>query len=155
MSCEIAPLAPLTDPIAIQEENDPGAILWPENTRLQPATNALIQGIVSKGGSANPTSAYRSPQYQEHLREVVTKQQELSYNYNPACDDLRRTIEREMSYHSLRPGQAVAGPNSEHCMGTAVDISWYLPDPSGIDEIARLNGFVRDVPSESWHFHLL
>jgi hypothetical protein len=162
--CEVTPLTPLTDPLAIREEA--GEIIW-DNTdpALQGDANCLVAAVQANGGNADITSAYRDPQYQHHLWEVVTKQQLLANNTNPACSALKAQIDAEMQKHGLRPNQPVAaGPQGQHVQGNAVDIhigGLNLAEGGIVDNLAAGCGLVRTLlhpprgqQAEPWHFEL-
>lgn len=108
------PLTPITDPAALSMESG-SSLIW---TNTDPR---LLACVTAKGGS--PTSAYRPPSYQAHLREVHTKwcQQGLR-NDSTSCPAVYAAVQAEMSSHGLSCSRPVA-VNSNHSSGIAVDIS--------------------------------
>ena len=110
------PIAPITDPAALQIENGASVVWNGADPRLQ---SCATQFAAAVGGTI--TSAYRPQAYQSHLYEVSTKACLLS-NSATACQ-YQAAIDSELAKHGLPLCGAVAQSGSQHTQGTGVDIS--------------------------------
>jgi hypothetical protein len=139
-TCTVPPLTELTDPVAIDFDNNPSHRWRPDllTPVFQEHLTCVENAITARGGSYVGTSAYRPYQYQRHLYEIVKNDGDLNPKYmiaHPECQPLRDEITREMGNdkgpppgHGLTPGQEVATPGtSRHESGTAFDLT-----PSGL-----------------------
>ncbi len=116
-ACSVQPLTPITDTLALQMENGQ-TVLW-NNPTLQ-ACVAKFTGIV--GGTV--TSAYRPPEYQNHLKEVHTKwcATGLQTTTDPNCNIVKSMVQSDFLKHGLNCTWPVATV-SNHSSGLAVDIT--------------------------------
>ena len=130
--CLIPELTTLTDPIAIDFDNNPGNRWRPDGltATYQAHVRCVEDQTRARGGTPIGTSAYRPEQYQRHLFEIVQKDRQLNTDYmtaHPECQALRNTITQKMGPspgHGLRRGQLVATPGtSRHESGTAFDMT--------------------------------
>jgi hypothetical protein len=156
--CQIPRLTspPFSDPVAEGFENGnrwrPDQLTSDYQTKLTCVQN----GITAINGTYTATSAYRPTQYQQHLFEIVQKDELLDndlMNAHPECQFLRNKVSAEMSKHSLQSGQAVATPGtSRHESGTAFDLT-----PHGLTEAQKTTIFSNcgvthtAVSGEPWH----
>ena len=164
-TCPIDPLTPLTDPVALDFDTNPGHRWRPDllSPVFQEHLTCVENGITARGGKYVGTSAYRPTQYQQHLFEIVQKDKELYPGYmtaHPECQALRDEITQEMGKdkgpppgHGLKFNQPVAPPgSSRHESGTAFDLT-----PSGLTgaQLAPIYsgcGVTHTaVPGEPWH----
>ena len=139
-TCGVAPLTPVaTDPATQLLES--GAI---DTADLTPATQTALtcfqSAVLGAGGSFTLTSAYRTPAYQSHLREVWDKWQLLKNNTQAECQTVKSQDQQEFSYHglgasSIRP----ASPSGTHTQGIAID--------------ARVSGVDADATAPSCQLH--
>ncbi len=135
-ACKIPPLTPMTDPVAIDFDNNvrsrwrPNGLTGDYSAKLKCVQDGidLATGTL---GSYTGTSAYRPFQYQQHLFEIVQKDRELNPRYmfaHPECqarrDEITRKMGPEPQGHALKPRQKVATPGkSRHESGTAFDLT--------------------------------
>lgn len=114
-ACAVAPLTPISDPLAQQMESGT-KVIWAN-------TNPQLQICAQKAGFT-VVSAYRPPAYQTHLKEVHTKWcvNGLQNNTDPACSAVKSAVSAEMAAHGLSCSRPVATV-SNHSNGTAIDIS--------------------------------
>ncbi|HKP11964.1 MAG TPA: hypothetical protein VJZ91_07620, partial [Blastocatellia bacterium] len=135
-TCPVAAITPLTDPDALTMEGG-ATVVWNHTAEgLETAANNLVTLVQADGGTASIQSAYRPQAYQSHLREVWDKARDLRGNASLACAAVRTAVNQEMTHHGLLVDRPVAA-RSNHTGGTAVDISWTLPDAA--DEEARID----------------
>lgn len=154
--CPEPALTVLADPVAISFEA--GNKIRPDllTQSYQVALNCVQNGISSGGGSYQLTSAYRPTEYQRHIYEIVTKDKKLNAAFLelfPQCVPVKDQVKKEMSIHSLKPGQQVARPGlSQHEQGKAFDLT-----PSGLTNVQRNRIFSQcgvsngAVSGEPWH----
>ena len=139
--CELAPLAPITDPDALAMENGP-KVVWTSSdpnvqrnlTKLQQEFNKLQNAMTSQvGGSATPNSVYRPLAYQMHFWDIFQASQIYNsnpsyYDNNSACAQIVSALKAEQQKHGIcYDGYpcVVATPSkcAPHVKGTGVDIS--------------------------------
>lgn len=126
-TCQVPPLAPLTDPTAVSFENGNTIDTDDLVPNMQDAWSCLQTAVSGANGALNLSSAYRPSQYQQHLREVWDKWRLLRDRREPECSDLRNQIQQEFAYHGLLLTQRPAGPNGPHTQGLAIDVRSSLP----------------------------
>lgn len=164
--CDVAPLAGITDPAALDFEMRSGAGDALERSGLtRPTARALARFerlVTAVGGAIGLRSAYRPAAYQAHLQAVWDKWvKELRDNREPACDELRAQVGREFERHGLLESQRPASI-SDHTRGLAFDARVSLPAKAKyrrrlvtVDKLARLSGIFRPVAaSDPVHFRL-
>ncbi|MGD7196496.1 hypothetical protein [Ralstonia pseudosolanacearum] len=96
----------------------------------------------------HPTSGFRPPAYQQHIREVWDKWQQLQNNNNPACASLKEAVHTEWIKHG--PFAHQPGATSNHSSGKAVDIGGV---PQGnADAIGSQCNMRRPVPNDRVHY---
>ncbi len=126
-TCQVAPLAQLTDPLAIAFENGDTVDTADLTADMQTALDCVQQAVANAGGTVTVNSAYRPSQYQAHLREVWDKWRLLRDRREPECADLRTQVQQEFQRHGLLLTQRPASPNGPHTQGLAVDMRSSLP----------------------------
>jgi len=126
-TCQVAPLTQLTDPAAINFENGNTVDTNDLAANMQTALNCLEAAVSNAGGTVTVNSAYRPPQYQEHLREVWDKWRLLRDRREPECADLRTQVQQEFQRHGLLLTQRPASPSGPHTQGLAIDMVSSLP----------------------------
>src|SRR5581483_721754 len=87
-ACAVAPLTEVTDPQALSFEQ--GNTLDTDNltSAMQTALSCLLREASRSGGSLTVNSAFRPAAYQQHLREVWDRWNELRNSRDPACATL-------------------------------------------------------------------
>jgi hypothetical protein len=150
-TCPVAPLTPLTDPVALEHEVGRYA-RRPDmdnlNDRARAGAACILQRAAGLGASAVPSSGFRPPAYQAHLREVWDKWQLLKNNDDESCRETKQQISAEWDRHELvrRPVTS-----SNHSTGNAVDIK-RVPAHSA-DAIAAACSMFRPEPkTDPVHF---
>ncbi|WP_428510079.1 D-alanyl-D-alanine carboxypeptidase family protein [Roseateles sp.] len=120
-TCTVPPLTPLTDATAISFEG--GASLDTANLtqRMRTALSCVQTAAAAAGGTVTVASAYRPPQYQQHLREVWDKWDLLRDMREPECVELRTQVQAEFQRHGLLLTQRPAA-SSQHTLGEAIDM---------------------------------
>lgn len=111
------------------------------------------------GYTLQVNSAYRTPEYQQHLRDIWNKWQDLK---NPAvgagtsCYSLREEVHNEMGDHGLDSLKtSPAGRNGPHTQGKAFDVG--IPAGLNIDAVAAPCCVFRPPAlrkKDKWHFVL-
>jgi hypothetical protein len=160
--CPESPLTKLTDPIAIDFDNNPHNRWRPDGltTDYQSKLACVQCEITARHGTYTGTSAYRPTQYQQHLYEIVDKDFKLSrpgyMNAHPECQALKDEVTQEMGPspgHGLKRKQKVAeSGSSRHESGAAFDLT-----PSGLTDAQLTEVYTTchvthtAVPSEPWH----
>lgn len=137
--CPVPPLTPLTDPLSIRMENGETVIFDVLTQEMQENVDCFSDEVFNAGGILTITSAYRPPQYQQHLREVWDKYMRLTDEDNPVrpeCNELLATVRTEFQRHGLLRSQQPAA-NSRHSSGTAIDARATLPPGQNIDTLAN------------------
>ncbi|NKF96427.1 hypothetical protein GO290_03500 [Ralstonia solanacearum] len=152
--CPVAALTPITDPIALQHENGQYSGGHPDLDHVTQATRdgtaCIVQHALAQapGTNVHPTSGFRPPAYQQHIREVWDKWQQLQNNNNPACGSLKEAVHTEWMKHG--PFAHQPGATSNHSSGKAVDIGGV---PQGnADAIGSQCNMRRPVPNDRVHY---
>lgn len=156
--CSVPPLSSLTDPLAIYLENGGAPLYGYLTSDMQTAVDCLDDDVFNIGGTFRLTSAYRPPQYQQHLREVWDKYMRLTDEdkpVGPECDLLRNTVMAEFNRHRLLRSQQPAPENSRHTLGIAIDARATLPAGQNVDTLANTCGLFRPlIRRDPVHFEL-
>lgn len=140
-TCPVAPLTPITDPIAQQFERGENPVIEDKLTdSMKTALACLRTEVTAAKGTLTVTSAWRPQLYQDHLREVFTKNIALQKIANPACAEIKKAIKQEFRQHGLQGRVAI---NSPHTAGKAFDATWSVKD---IDGLANKCGLYRPFP---------
>jgi hypothetical protein len=155
----------MTDPLALAFEAQNGNIFDIADTspEIRSGYACLADSIRSHRGNVTPTSGYRPPQYQSHLKEIWQKLDSLKTFQIPECADRMQKISNEAAKHQiLGLNTSPAGPSGNHTQGLAVDLNWgpnkyvsTLPDGALIDDLARACGLNRRLPADPIHFEVL
>lgn len=153
-NCPVAPLTQITDPVAIQHENGQYSGGHPDLDHVTQATrdgtSCVVQHALAQapGTNAHPTSGFRPPAYQRHIREVWDKWQQLQNNNSSACASVKEAVRVEWIKHG--PFAHQPGATSNHSSGKAVDIGGV---PQGnADAIASQCNMRRPVPNDRVHY---
>jgi hypothetical protein len=161
--CQVAPLAPITDPKALAfEENYRNGDTVDVSGMVPAAARGLARfekTVDSLGGEMSVKSGYRPPAYQAHLKDVWDKWRQLRDNTLPQCQNLRAQVEQEFTGHHLLLTQTPVSV-SDHTRGLAFDAAVIVPPGArlqrrrvNLDSLARLSGFLRPaVFSDPVHF---
>lgn len=149
--CPVPHLTPLTDPLAIQMEEGDEVIFDGLTTDMQQAVDCFDGAVLNTGGTLNINSAYRPPQYQQHLREVWDLYHRLIVRQDPECAGLLDQVTTEFQRHNLRDQPA---RRSRHTTGTAIDANVTLPVGQNVDTLANGCDLYRPLSREPWHFEL-
>ena len=148
-TCDVAPLTPLTDPVALQFENG-NQIDTANLTATARAGLNCMQGRVGElGGTFNLSSAFRPVPYQTHLREVWDTWMAIRNKTSPECEALRLEVQREFQRHSLLLTQrpAAGSPTAPHARGIAFDATIRnLPANQTVDTVAASCTMFRPWP---------
>lgn len=150
--CPVQPLKELTDGDALRFESGENLDTSKLNSGMKTALACLKQQVSGVGGTLTVTSAYRPPAYQQHLRDVYDRWEELqNYRGDASCTEARRVVEEEFTSHGLLPSQQPA-LSSAHSRGEAFDASWTLPNNTSIDSLAARCNLRRPLQSDPVHF---
>lgn len=153
--CPVPHLTPLTDPLAIRMEGGDRVIFDGLTTEMRQAVGCFENAISNAEGTFTITSAYRPPQYQQHLWEVWNRYDSLIYNRSPECSELRNQIIEEFTSHQLLRTQEPAIGRSSHSDGIAIDANISLPVEQNEDTIANNCELYRPLPqTDPGHFQL-
>jgi hypothetical protein len=144
-SCPVPPLAPVTDPVALEHEsgryaNEPDVENLSE--RVRSGLTCILQRSNGLGANAKASSGFRPAAYQAHLREVWDKWQELKNNGEERCRLTKQQVAAEWVRHELVRRPVLF---SNHSAGNAVDIK-RVPAPHA-DAIASACGMFRPEPN--------
>jgi hypothetical protein len=150
-ACAVAPLTPITDPIAIEHEEGQYAG-HPDLDHVTSATSAGAECIVQRATTAHSTpritSGYRPAAYQRHLREVWDKWQLLKDDNTVMCSTVKADVRKHWLKHGMVRQPVV---NSNHSSGNAVDIAGV--DQATADLIAAQCNMQRPEPvNDKVHF---
>lgn len=151
--CPVPHLTPLTDPLAIRMEGGDKVIFDGLTTEMLQAWGCFDNKVFNAGGQLIPNSAYRPPQYQQHLREVWDRYRDLMKYPGSECNALRNQITADFNSHqpmTKRPGQ-----KSRHSEGIAIDAT-ITPPVQDVDTLADNCDLYRPLlfMGEPWHFEL-
>lgn len=170
--CPVKPLSPITDPQAQQlEAPETTSTIQVNGHPVRVSSRALLDGltqdtrtrldnfleaVVGTEGAGTPTvsSAFRPQAYQDHLREIRDRANELGArvangqvtftNTAEECAQRRQEIADELLNHGL--GNNPVARRSDHGTGNAVDITAPLPPGVDVDALARQAGLTRPLP---------
>lgn len=126
-TCQVPPLAPLTDPAALRFESGDKIDEADLVPAMQTALGCVRAAVSDAGGSFFLLSAYRPVQYQSHIREVWDKWRLLRDRREPECLNLRTVVQNEFEGHKLLISQRPASSGGPHTLGLAIDIQSTLP----------------------------
>lgn len=140
-TCQVPPLTPLTDPAALAFEAGNTIDTAGLTPAMQTALSCLQQATTAAGGTLTVTSAYRPSAYQDHLREVWDRWNDLRNRREPECENLRNDVQGEFQRHGLLLTQRPAA-SSAHSTGDAFDANW-TPRTLDIDTLATNCGLRR------------
>jgi hypothetical protein len=155
-TCHVAPLSPITDPVAQQFEAGNNVDTTDLNAATQTGLDCMQQRVAALGGSLTVNSAYRPVSYQAHLREVWDAWDALKNDQSPECQELKNIVQQEFQRHQLllsqRPG--APNPNSAHSTGNAIDANISsLPSGETVDTVADYCSMQRPWPeTDPVHF---
>jgi len=140
----VEPVAPYSpDPYPVDEEH--------LTQETKGALACLRQALQDINGTLDVTSAYRPPEYQQHLQEVYDKYQKVKDWPATKCPSVRQNIMTEWSRHNLtyRPAD-----DSPHSTGKAFDANWWIPRDTkkDIDTLAGDCNLSRPVSGDPHHF---
>jgi hypothetical protein len=124
-ACSITPLEPITDVIAKKFENGENIDVEHLTPATKVALECLERAVTNAGGSVTLHSAYRPITYQNHLRDVWDKWQQIKHNVEPQCLQLRNVVAKEMQRHDIRERPALG--NGPHARGIAFDANINVP----------------------------
>jgi hypothetical protein len=131
--CPVDPLRPFTEPASDLDFSG-----------LTPQMETGLSCLETNSGQNRDsfvTSAYRSPEYQSHFREIAEKRADLHTAENlanPACEWLRNKVEDEFGRHGLltpknpdtgQPDPTITAPVCDpartcpHTTGNAIDVN--------------------------------
>lgn len=130
--CKVAPLKVLKDPVAITFEGGQRVNTSKLVDDMKTALDCLQTAVTNAKGTLTVNSAYRPPEYQDHLREVWDKWQLLKNNKEKECAELKAKVKTEFEGHDLLDTQRPAG-TSKHTQGKAIDISSSLSIPKLVE----------------------
>jgi hypothetical protein len=135
--CPVSPL-PALDSIAQQFEDGNNIDISDLDPRMQTALSCLEAALGTNDSIVN--SAFRPPSYQQHLYDVHQRWLELENNTDPACADLKASIQAEELKHALVRSGAAPGNVGAHTKGLALDLKG---DPSVLVPAACTCGLYR------------
>jgi hypothetical protein len=152
-TCAVPPLTPISDAVALQHEDGQYAAA-PDMEHVSDGVKSgaacIVQKAAGYGARARPTSGFRPPAYQAHLREVWDKWQLLKVDDTEGCRDTKNQVQAEWLRHGLVRQPVV---NSNHSAGNAVDVAG-VPNSSA-DLIAGQCGMFRPEPTnDKVHFQV-
>lgn len=161
-ACSVSPLDPIDDPAAQHiEASLTSTVDVDDMTPAMARALSRFQLNVEKvGGTVTLKSAYRPAAYQKHLQNVWYKwMNELRYNPEPGCQDLRAEVQLEFLRHRLIETQHPVAV-SDHTRGLAFDATVDLPNHArlgrrrvNVDTLARLAGLRRPaIAADPVHF---
>jgi hypothetical protein len=136
-ACPVDPLPPL-DAIAQQFEDGNNVDINDLDPKMQTALSCLEAALGTDDSIVN--SAFRPPSYQQHLYDVHQRWLELENNTDPACVDLKASIQAEELKHALVRSGAAPGNVGAHTKGLALDLKG---DPSVLVPAACTCGLYR------------
>lgn len=171
--CRVPPLPPITDPQAQQlEAPETFSTIQVDGHPVEVSSRALLNGLtpatqasltdflrelVNIPGAGTPvvSSAFRPQAYQDHLRAIRDRANQLGAhvtpsgnvtftNADPECDSLRNEIASELLQHHL--GNNPVAHLSDHRLGTAVDVTPNAPPGTDIDQLAQDAGLTHPLP---------
>jgi hypothetical protein len=150
-TCQVPPLTEITDPEALSFEQGNTVDTAQLTAAMQANLTCLQQAVAAANGTVTVNSAYRPPPYQQHLREVWDRWNDLRNRRDPECAQLRAEAQQEFQRHELQLTQRPAAA-SAHTRGQAIDIRWTLPPGVSIDTLAAGCDLHRPLPRDPVHF---
>lgn len=149
-TCDIPPLTPLTNPVAIAFEN--GNRIDTQNlTQVTQIGLACMQNrVTALSGAMALSSAYRPVAYQDHLREVWDTWNAVRNRQQPECQAVKNEARAEFQGHGLLLTQrpAAGNPNAPHARGIAIDATITgLPAGETQDSVAAFCDMYRPWPN--------
>lgn len=152
VNCPVQPLAPITDPLAQNNESGyysthPDLERVTEPTRI--GANCIVSAAPSFSAIARVTSGFRPTTYQAHLREVWDKWHLLATNTSPQCAAVKAAIKAEFDKHKLVHEPAVV---SNHTNGTAFDASVQPNTAAMRATLAQQCNLKQPVPNDRVHY---
>ena len=121
--CPVPALTELTDPEALDFENGQTINTRSLQPEMQTALACFQSAVNNAGGSFRLNSAYRSPLYQEHLREVWDKWNLLRNDKRTVCSERKAQVRQEFNRHGLLLTQRPGSPSGPHTQGAAIDMN--------------------------------
>lgn len=143
MHTVVNPLAPYTG------QHPLGVDIAGLTAATQTALTCLQNAVAAAGGSLAVTSAFRPQAYQNHLREVWDKRQQLLGWTEAECATIKTAIDQDFALHGLAFQPALV---SNHSAGNAFDATFTLPAGQNIDTIAAGCNLSRPVAGDLVHF---
>jgi hypothetical protein len=153
--CPVLPLKPLVSGLGLAEES--GTVDTNDmRDSTKTAMNCFIAAVHGAGGDITITSGYRPPDYQDHLREVYTKHDELMQSNDPSCDQLRSAINAEFGKHGLDASSTkpATGARGKHSKGVAFDAKVSGISKSSAAALAATCGLLKPVKGDPVHYVL-
>lgn len=150
-TCQVPPLTEITNADALSFEQGNTVNTAGLTAAMQTNLSCLQQAATAARGTVTVNSAFRPPAYQQHLREVWDRWNDLRNRRDPECAQLRTDVQREFQQHGLLLTQRPAG-SSRHTRGEAVDIGWNLPGGVNIDTLAANCNLHRPLANDPVHF---
>jgi hypothetical protein len=151
-SCVVPPLTEITDTDALHFENVDPIDEARLTSAMKTALSCLRQQVAGVSGTLTVTSAYRPPPYQQHLREVWDRWNDLRNLRDPDCEGLRAQVQQEFLRHKLKLAQRPASASGQHTQGQAFDAGWTLPSGTTIDVLAAHCNLRRPIVKDPPHF---
>lgn len=148
-TCPVAPLTPITDPIAQQFERGENPVIEEKLTdSMKTKLACLRKEVAAAKGILTVNSAWRPPAYQDHFYEIKTKFKALRKNTNPGCSAIKKAVLVEYTHHGLN---GLVGKTSKHSIGEAFDANW--SSAIAIDQLAGKCNLFRPWPTaDRMHF---
>lgn len=121
-TCPVAPLTPITAPIALQFERKENPVIEDKLTdSMKTKLACLRKEVAAAKGILTVNSAWRPPAYQDHFYEIKTKYNLLDTKEIPGCSAIKMAIAAEYQNHGLT---GLVGKTSKHSIGEAFDANW-------------------------------
>ncbi|QEY16047.1 MULTISPECIES: M15 family metallopeptidase [unclassified Cellvibrio] len=151
-SCTVAPLTPLTDAAALAFEGGQTVDTANLTAEMQTALSCVQTAVAEEGGTVRVNSAYRPPEYQNHLRAVWDKWNLLRNMREPECSDLRDEIQAEFQRHGLLLTQRPATGTGPHTEGRAIDMRSSLTTARFLEITGQCSLYRRLPVTDPVHF---
>lgn len=121
-TCPVAPLTPITDPIALQFERKENPVIEDKLTAsMKTKLACLRKEVAAAKGILTVNSAWRPPAYQDHFYEIKTKYDLLGTKETPGCRLIKIGIAAKYKNHGPT---GLIGKNSKHNIEEAFDANW-------------------------------
>jgi hypothetical protein len=151
-SCSVPPLTPITDPIAQRFENGDTVDTDDLLQNMQDALSCAEGSVATANGTITISSAYRPPEYQQHLRDVWDWWRLLQIHPEEECNDLRTKVQVEFQRHGLLLSQRPATAGGPHTRGAAIDMRSSLSSQQFLS-LTQQCGLIRPLPvADPVHF---